>query len=94
MEGGEGGGAKGDLCYSDALSVCALSKSLQTKGLNIWFFIFPRVHFIPSPRCGTNEHGVHGTDSVLMNTHGLQMKVRAVGVRETGVVVRRSLVPF
>lgn len=47
MEGGEGGGAKGDLCYSDALSVCAISKSLQTKGLNIWFL--SSLAFISSP---------------------------------------------
>lgn len=48
MEGGDGGGAMGNLCYSDALSVCAVSKSLQTKGLNIWFL--SSLAFILSPR--------------------------------------------
>lgn len=87
---GDGGGLKGNLCYSHALSVCANSKACKTKGLEICFFILLPSRFIPPfPPLWyrLNEH------PLLVNSHDPQMKVRGVGVRETGVVIKGCHVP-
>lgn len=74
---------KGNLHYSNALSEPKIAN--KTSHL---LFPFALLWYKP------HEHNTQSWYPVLMNSPDLQMSVRAVGVRETGVVVKGGHVPF